>query len=217
MCIMVKQMNLDNRKKFNVEIRSFLGLTIINLVFGALAIAIGVSTVVNNIQYLMELSEISIIPSILVCIGGFVFLLGLYWIISSVEILDGITDITEEYKNFKGRITDDYFTSLIIRMMAQYRSNKTIIHRMVFIGRIGGHICIIAGIIEILFTLYNLNLSYITLDNLISIVGSVITLLLGFAIIIIVRYFNRYTKIWEKRLSDSNKTEKALQNAMGGT
>lgn len=210
-------MNLDNRKKFNVEIRSFFGLTIINLVFGALALALGVITVVNNINYLIELSEISFTPIVLICIGGFVFLMGLYWIISSVEILDGITDITEEYKIFKGKITDDYFTSLIIRMMAQYRSNKTIIHRMVFIGRIGGHIFIIAGIIEILLAFYNLNLSYIILDNVISIVGSVITLLLGFAIIIIVRYFNRYTKIWEKRLSDSNKIEKTLQNAMGGT
>ncbi len=209
-------MNLDIRKKFNVEIRSFLGLTIINLVFGALAMGLGVSTVVNNIPYLLELSGISILPIILVCIGGFVFLLGLYWIISSVEILDGITDITEQNKNFKEKITDDYFTRLIIRMMAQYRSNKTIIHRMMFIGRIGGYMFIIAGIINILLAFYNLNLSYITLDNLISIVGVVITLLLGFAIIIIVKYFNRYTKIWEKRLSDSNKIDETLQTVIEG-
>jgi len=209
-------MYFEDRKKFNVEIRSFLGLTIINLVFGALAMGLGVSTVVNNIPYLLELSGISILPIILVCIGGFVFLLGLYWIISSAEILDGITDITEQNKNFKEKITEDYFTSLIIRMMAQYRSNKTIIHRMMFIGRIGGYIFIIAGIIEIILAFYNLNLSYITLDNLISIVGVVITLTLGFAIIIIIRYFNRYTKIWEKRLSDSNKIDETLQSVIEG-
>jgi len=186
------------------------------MLFGALAMGLGVSTVVNNIPYLLELSGISILPIILVCIGGFVFLLGLYWIISSAEILDGITDITEQNKNFKEKITEDYFTSLIIRMMAQYRSNKTIIHRMMFIGRIGGYIFIIAGIIEIILAFYNLNLSYITLDNLISIVGVVITLTLGFAIIIIIRYFNRYTKIWEKRLSDSNKIDETLQSVIEG-
>jgi len=77
--------------KVQRELNSYQGLVILNIVFGGLAMAFGISFVVQSIS--MVQAQSLLIPQVALVVFGFVAAgISIRWLISSVELLDGVSD-----------------------------------------------------------------------------------------------------------------------------
>ena len=76
--------------RFKSELNSFFLLILLNLVFGALAMAFGVQFMVTSVQGLTGGQSLSLLRIVAGSLSMVSFGLGIAWIISSAEIFEGI-------------------------------------------------------------------------------------------------------------------------------
>ena len=196
-------------KKINDEIGSLTALSIVNLMFGGVAIAIGISNSVNHINLLKESIHISLTSVIFICFGIGLGIIGIYWIISSGNILDFTTDIHLERHKKKMSVTDESIISLIVQMIAFYRKNQKKIKRMIVMSMIGG--CLLLG-----FTLLSaINMLMkpsvgVVWSQYVQIIGLFLMLFLGIACFFIPRFFKKYASIWDGRMKEAENVERIL-------
>ena len=136
--------------KLNKQIIIFLGLSVVNIVFAAIALAFGIVLVVNHLFPLVETGIIRSISVGYILAGGCLAVIGFWWILPSVSIMDFITDLQFKSDKQKGKSDDEEEIGLIIRLLSHYRENDKKIKSMIFISRIGGSFFIINGIISVL-------------------------------------------------------------------
>ena len=110
--------------QFRKEIRHFFLISILNLVFAAIALGFGVQYIVTAILAQgadPAASGLRILTGAvaLVCIG-----LGTGWILATVRIFEGIVEIKDDLETEGTAITDHRLTCLIVRMLAHYRNNR---------------------------------------------------------------------------------------------
>jgi hypothetical protein len=206
-------MTQDIIKKIKDEIKSLTALSIVNIIFGALAIAIGVSTSVSNFNMLKESSQISLTPIISICFGIGIGIVGLYWLISSANILDFTTDIQLGIHTKKTPLTDERITSTIIQMIAFYRKNKKTIKQMNLMSMIGG--CLFIGFT--FFSAVNILMKPsgdILWLQYVQIIGLFLMFLLGIACFFIPRFFKRYASVWDGRMKEAEQVEQMLMEQM---
>lgn len=200
-------------KRIHDEIGSLTALSIVNIIFGALSIAIGVSTTINQLNFLMESAFFSFTSMISICLGGGIGIVGIYWIISSVSILDFTTDIQLEQHKNKMSVTDESITSLIVQMIAFYRKNKKTIQQMIVMSMIGG--CLFIGFT--LFSAINILLKPsvdVLWSQYVQIIGIFLMLSLGIACFFIPRFFKKYASIWDSRMKEADNIEQMLMEQM---
>jgi len=196
-------------KKINDEIGSLTALSIVNLMFGGVAIAIGISNSVNHINLLKESIQISLTSVIFICFGIGLGIIGIYWIISSGNILDFTTDIHLERHKKKMSVTDESIISLIVQMIAFYRKNQKKIKQMIVMSMIGG--CLLLG-----FTLLSaINMLMkpsvgVVWSQYVQIIGLFLMLFLGIACFFIPRFFKKYASIWDGRMKEAENVERIL-------
>ena len=207
-------MEMDTRKKFKDEVRSFFGLTILNLVFGALVLALGISLATTRVLDLIETGRLLAMPLILIGLGIIAIACGFYWIIKIAEIMDGIDDIKTAYDKLSKDSDQEPITCLIIQMMAYYRSNKSTISKMIVLGRIGGILFIIAGSIGIISSLVPIASDGLLWENISQIIGGIVAVGVGIAGLVVAHYFRIYSKVWDVRLQETMKIEDALQQKL---
>ncbi len=206
-------MEFETKEKFKVELRSFFGLTILNLVFGALGLALGMSLAITQLLDMIDSGQLQPLSVLLISLGVTAIAGGFYWIIKIAEIMDGIDDIKTAYDDL-GEGEQEPVTGLIIKMMARYRSDKQTISRMTVLGRMGGALFIIAGLLGVIIAGASIASSGFLVEHIGQLVGSITAFGVGIAGLLISRYFTIYTKVWDARLQETAKVEDALKQKL---
>jgi len=208
--------------QFRTEIRHFFLVSLINLVFAAIAIAIGVQYMVTAIigQTLNPLIPgFPVIPGFHIFTGAVAmvsFGLGIRWILSTVRIYEGIVTIKDDLTRNGDAITDERLTCLIVRMLAHYRDNRTTIRTMILVCTLGGVLFFVLGIANSLKVLSVTSTGFaFTVDNLLLIPAMLLTLGISLASLLSSYYFSRFSMVWERRLHEIGESECSLKQKLG--
>lgn len=199
--------------KFRRELRSFYALTIINIAFGGIAVALGINLVTQTILILMETQNLLLPELTFLVVGVLAFGIGIRWLLASAEILDGVTDIQDDYDKQKVKINDDTMTHLIVRMTSHYRENKVTIKYLSLFSKIAGVCFLVSGVNIII----NSILVGTPFNDIFTILGTIIYLVFGTCGIIIPYFLNQYSSIWDDRIQQSVLAESALDKELEGS
>jgi len=201
----------ETSQNFASELRSFFALCILNLVFGALILAFGVQYIVTSVLALVQggTSFGFVITQILA--WGAIAFLGLRWIVSSAEVMSGVTDIQEEFRALEEPVSGEILTGLIVRMMARYREHRKAIRLMTLVCTLGGALFLALGV-------WNLVQAGLTLGSggspYLSLLAAGINLTIGMVSLLLSSWFRRYSRAWDLRLAEASRSEEALRHAM---
>jgi hypothetical protein len=202
--------------RFRSELDSFFLLTLLNVVFGALAVAFAIQFIVTSI---LGLTDWSILPLSRIAAGAIsmiCFGLGLSWLISSVEIMDGIDDIRTEIKGRTSPISDEILISGIVRMIAHYREHKKTIRTMILVCTLGGFCFLALGILNGLeFASIGLTSGTFTLNSYLLIPSALLALGIAAASLLSSYYFKRFSRAWDLRQDGLSLSEHALAEKLG--
>jgi hypothetical protein len=202
----------ETMAKFQRELNSLQRLSIINVVFGGLAMSFGVAVGVQNILAMVQAQSLLLTQLVLVTLGFLATAISLRWVVSSAELLDSTTDMKDEYtEKKKTGIDDEGITGLIVKMMVYYRENKPTIKTMMLISRIAGVCFLISGAFNLATALINFMSGVPQLDVLTSIIGAGLSFTMAAASLVIPHFFSKYSKIWDYRLEETVKAEKELK------
>jgi hypothetical protein len=116
-----------------------------NIIFGGLAMAFGVSITVQSIFPMIDAQSILFPQIVYVVLGFSAAAVSIRWLVSNVEVLDGTDELRVEYSKRKQGLNEEGLASLIIKMMSYYRENKSTIKTMVLISRIAGGCFVVSG------------------------------------------------------------------------
>jgi hypothetical protein len=208
--------------QFRTEIRHFFLVSLLNLVFSAIAIAIGVQYIVTAIlgQTLdPTIPGFPVIPGIRLLTGVIAmccFGLGIRWILSTVRIFEGVVTIKDDLRRDGDPITDYRLTCLIVRMLAHYRDNGKTIRTMILVCTLGGVCFFVLGIANSLKVLSVTSGGFaFTLDNLLLIPAMLLTLGIALASLLSSYYFSKFSQTWDLRLHEIDESECTLKTALG--
>lgn len=208
--------------QFRTEIRHFFLVSLLNLVFAAIAIAIGVQYIVTAIIAQTidpAIPGFPVIPGLRIFTGAIAmccFGLGIGWILSTVRIYEGIVTVKDDLKKDGDAITGERLTCLIVRMLAHYRDNRKTIRTMILVCTLGGLCFFVLGIansVKIL-TISSGGFAF-TLDNLLLIPSMLLTLGISLASLLSSYYFSKFAQVWECRLHEIGESECALKTKLG--
>jgi hypothetical protein len=212
----------DTLSQFRTEIRHFFLISLLNLVFAAIAIAIGVQYVVAAIlaQTLDPfIPGFPVIPGFRILTGAIAlcsFGLGVSWILATVRIFSGIATIKKDLERNEGSLTGERLTCLIVRMLSHYRDNRTTIRTMVMVCTLGGLCFFVIGIANsIKFLSVSSGGFAFTLDNLLLIPAMLMTSGISLASLFSSWYFSQFAQVFEGRLHEIGEAECALKKKLG--
>jgi hypothetical protein len=207
-------MRTDVSPQFEDEIRSFWILSISNLVFAAITMAYGIMFIVTRLQEMAQAGSLLLMPLIMVIVGFAVAVLGIKWILASVEIFSSIEELKSAYDSKKGQMTPEDSTGFIIQMINQYRTNKATIRTMILVCTGGGFCFLVLGIMSsIEFVSAGLPSGMITLNYLL-IPSALLSLGIATVSLLCSYYFRRYASVWDMRLSEISRSENVLEKTM---
>jgi len=202
------------KTKCKNEIRSFFGLTLVNLVIAALIMALGIGLGVTQLLALVELGTIQLLPLLLISAGFIAAIAGVYWLIKTAEILDGVEDISSSCEQISKHDNQDQVTGVLVQMIAHYRKNQPIIDKMNILGRIGGVLFLAGGSLSLVYTVNTLLTSGIGIESISQLAGGIIAIGVGIGSLLIVKYFKRYSGVWVARLQEEHNIEEALKKKL---
>ena len=209
---MIKMEELKTKCKN--EIRSFFGLALVNLVIAALIMALGIGLGVTQLLALLELGKIELIPLLLISAGFIASIAGVFWLIKTAEILDGVEDINSTYEQISQHDNQDQITGVLVQMIAHYRKNQPIIDTMNILGRIGGVLFLVAGSLSLVYTVNTLLTSGIVIESISQLAGSIMAFGVGIGSLLIAKYFKRYSGVWVTRLQEEHNIQEALKKKL---
>ncbi len=196
--------------KIKREMRSFLALVIVSLMFGGLAMAFGVAAITNNALALTTTLSNVLLNVPLIVVGAFVAYLGIRYLISTAEVMSKFDEIQEE--PIEKNPTREKLTERIVKLMGLYRDEKPQITRMVSISKIAG-VCFIAyALIQTIIFIFSL-LTGAT-EVFFSVLGIISSFVMGAVGFIIPSFFKNYSVCWDKRLEKSAEAEKKIASFM---
>jgi hypothetical protein len=215
-------MHEQTLSQFRTEIRHFFLISLLNLVFAAIAIAIGVQYIVTAIigQTLDPvIPGFPVIPGmrmlsavIAMCSFG----LGIRWILSTVRIFKGTVTIKDDLRKGGNAITDNRLTCLIVRMLAHYRDNRRTIMTMILVCTLGGVCFFVLGMANSLKVLSISSGGFaFTVDSLLLIPAMLLTLGISLASLLSSYYFSKFAQVWDQRLHEIERSECALKQKLG--
>lgn len=207
-------MKTDVSQQFEDEIRSFWILSISNLVFAAITMAYGIMVIVTRLQEMVNAGTLLLVPLIMVIVGFAVAVLGIKWILASVEIFSSIEELKSAYDAKKGQMTPEDSTGFIIQMINQYRTNKATIRTMILVCTAGGCCFLVLGIMSsIEFVSAGLT-SGMTMLNYLLIPSALLSLGIATVSLLCSYYFRKYASAWDLRLSEISRSENVLEKTM---
>jgi hypothetical protein len=208
-------MNKNIIKQLDKEIFIFIGLSVVNIIFAAIALAMGISFIVNNLFHIIETGNYISLSLGYIIAGVGLACIGFWWILPSVSVMDFNTEIQFEFSKKKGKITDEKITSLIVNMISYYRENNRNIKRMIFISRIGGIFFIINGLVSTTDFIIKLNSSSIQIsDNLVQIGAIILIFSWGILSLFIPRFISKFANFWEYRIKKSQEAEELIRKTL---
>jgi len=207
-------MRKDVSPQFEDEIRSFWIVSILNLVFAAITMAYGIMFIVTRLQEMIQAGSLLLAPLIIVIVGFSAAVLGIKWILASVEIFSSIEELKSAYDAKKGVMTMEDTTGFIIQMINQYRTNRDTIRTMILVCTAGGCCFLVLGIMSsIEFVSAGLT-SGVTTLNYLLIPSALLSLGIAIVSLLCSYYFRKYTSVWDIRLSEISRLETILAKTM---
>jgi len=204
---------------FKTEIRHFFLISLLNLVFAAVTMAFGITTIVQQMIPVLEafpsVLSLNFSPIILI-VAGVAILVGFRWILASITIFEGVETLNDECAEKGSTITDEDLTGLIVRMLAHYRMNKDTIKTMILVCTLGGCCFFIFGIFNCIDYLTSRWIgAQFTIDAYFLIFSIIFAF--GFSITCLYssNYFSRFSAIWDLRLIEIEQSEGTLKKTMG--
>jgi hypothetical protein len=207
-------MNTNLSKAFEEEFLSFFALYVMNLVFAALTMAIGLAIVVQKL-----VSQPGSIPTgapaipfaVTIVLGGAAFVIGLVWITVTARLLKSVRVVRTAYRQKKKReLTPEDFTGMMVHMMTQYREQKRTVRAMVVICMAGGICYVVQGVLDIGQIIAGVAAGNVMQPVIPVIIAAAISLVIGGVSIRISKYFRRYAKVWDARLDALSRSENEL-------
>lgn len=198
--------------KVQRELNSYQGLVTLNIVFGALAMAFGISFIVQSILAMVQ-AQTLLLPQVLLVVVGFAAAgVAIRWLIASAELLDGVSDLKDDYN--KANTNDESTTGLLVKMTSHYRQNRPTIKTMMNISRIAGLCFLVAGAYTLALALTNLGPDVSSWQLFLQVLGSGFNFTMAGASFAIPHFFGKYSKVWDFRLKEASKAEKQLQKQL---
>jgi hypothetical protein len=201
--------------RFRRDLNSFFVVTLLNVVFAAQAIAIGVTYVLAAVLGTADLPAEPTFRMLAGVLALTSFGLGLAWIRSSARVLRGVALIRRPFRRRQGPASDEEITRGIVGMVAHYRENRSTVRTMVIVCIAGGIFFLAQGLAAILglaspFTgnLYGPGPSAL-------VASAVVNAGLGLVGLLSAYYFDRFSRSWDLRLEETARAEERLRNAMG--
>lgn len=195
------------------ELGSFYALMIINMVIGAVAMAMSISYSIQGILAMVNaIPNIGVLLSVpLIIISFAVFGIAIRWLLSSVEIFSDVQQIRREYGK-KELGEGNAITMAIMRTMAFYREQKPLFKRMMWVSRI-------AGILLLGLAIYGLFylLAYppaAPSEVIVSAASIAINLSLGSLAIYIPHLFSKLASSWGYRLEYEKQVDEELKHLL---
>lgn len=216
-------MNMNIKEQFQGELRTFFIISLMNLVFAALAIAFGVGIIVQQATPIVEGLKAGILPPlpsvmlIMLVLAAASFLLGLKWVTFSAKVFHGVQKIKKASDAQANHATDEEVTGLIIRMINHYREHKKIIEQMTLVCTLGGCCFLALGVMNSLeFFTTGPTSGTFTLDlhNYLLIPSALITLGMGLISLLNSFSFWKFSKVWDRRLEEIASSEGQLIRSM---
>lgn len=208
-------MTETTHSRFSRELVHFFIISILNVVFGALAMAFGIQYIVMSVLGLTGGDPLSLKQIVIAGLSMIAFGIGLSWIISSVEILEGIDDIRKSLNESPTPASEEITTCGIVRMIAHYRGHRKTIRTMILVCTMVGFCFLALGIISSieLFS-FSLSSGTITLNSLHLILSAILTM--GIALVSLVSsfYFSKFSKVWDIREGEISRAEQELADTM---
>lgn len=207
-------MNKNIIKQINKEILIFIGLSVVNIIFAAIALAMGVVLIVNNLFYLIESGQYIDLTLGYIIAGAGLALIGFWWILHSVSLMDFNTEIQFDFSKKKVDLTDEKITSIIVKMISYYRENSKNIKRMILISRAGGIFFIINGLLSTIDFILKLDSTFLITNNLMQIAGIILVFSWGILSFFIPRFISKFANFWEYRIKKSNEAEELIRKIL---
>jgi hypothetical protein len=201
-------------EKLKQEVNSFVGLALINIVFSAVAMGLGISTIISNITSMVTTQSVLFPQIVLIVIGVLASVFSIKWLISSAEMFEVSDELKEDYTKNK-TLDEEAQTGLIVKIMAYYRENKSTIKKMMWVSRIAGFCFLISGAYTIITAIINVITGVQLMDVWTQVLGAFINSAITAAGFIIPHFFGKYTKIWDKRIEKNAKAEVEFRRQLG--
>lgn len=203
---MIKNIN----KQIKKELYVFQGLSVVNIIFSAITLAIGIVLIVNNLFTLIETADFINYSTAYVIIGFGLAGIGFFWILPSASLLDFVTDIQFKYFN-KKTDNNEKITGLIIKMISYYREESNNIKKMIIISRLGGTFFLLNGIISSIDFFININSNFQISNHFIQIIGIILMFSWGILSFFIPRFIKKFATLWEARIKKSQEAEEIFK------
>jgi hypothetical protein len=202
--------------QLRTEIRHFIIICYLNIVFAALAMAFGISYLLTAVHGQTTGLASPLFRILIGTVSLISFGLGIQWLLSTLRVFGGIDAINDTLDAEGTAITGDRITCLIVQMLAHYRNNRKTIDTMIHVCTLGG-ICFfclgIAASLEVL-SVSSGNIVF-TLNNVLVISAMLLTFGIAFASLLSSGYFTKFSKAWDRRLHEIEASECALKTTLG--
>ncbi len=197
----------NTAQKLRRESNSLLGLSIINIISGAMVLAFASSALFPNIITMVNAKNILLPELALAILGGLAFAIGIRWLVATAEVLEISEQLKEGSKNKPE--DEDALTGVIVEAMANYREKRGTIKLMMAISRVAGVCFAIAGIYNIISAVI------VGGANLWLITGAIPNFAIAAAAFIIPYFFSKYSHVWDSRIKEIEKAESLLKQKLG--
>ena len=201
------------------EVRYLQALVLINLVYGAVALAICISAIVTTISpvFSMDLSALNslLTPQSVVTVVLATVILGLVgrWFIHSGEMFDAVENLEKARgevmtaHDAEGR--NERVISLIVELLSNYREHRGSIRAFRVLGAASGLLFIGLGLLTFFQTLL------VTPANMTqAVLNLAATIPTGLAGVYISHSLGKYQDAWDPRLIGASKAEEELKRLL---
>jgi hypothetical protein len=212
---LVKGMSVNTVQKLQHELTSLQGLTIVNLMCSALALAFGTYFLMPK---LVLAATTLTVPSVdqlgLMVLGGLAFAVAFRWLFSTIALLEPAFDLgsTLKERRKEGTLDDEALTGLIVALTAAYRENKPTLKLMVTISKIA---CVAFALMASWQLISLVFVGEVGMQLWLSLISAAVCYGVASASYLIFRSVEKYSLVWEQRLTQTAKAEVQLQNLLG--
>ena len=197
-----------------MEMQSFKGLIITNLIGGAFTIAFSISYAIPKVFPLLEGGALNIgqLPYIGVIAVGFV--VAINWITKSAELMGEHDEIVKELEGMDPS-DDEAVTGVIVQSLAFYRENQRKIQRLGILSRIVGAFLVLTAVPQVQALLagtYPLG-RWMALGQVFGLIAS---LGVGVAGLYVPTLLRKFAAKWDARLNSAEMAEEKLDRILQG-
>jgi hypothetical protein len=201
-------------KQFGTELTSFFVLVLLNLMLGALAMAIVIQIIITTLLQHFPVDIPSLLLSLLVVLFGLTGIgICIFWVMTSARILRGIKKVRNEYRYHAIPVQSEILTGWIVAVVAHYRENRPVIRRMTSISTLGGATFLALGVANFIegiqaFAVAGGGNGYL------AFLAAIINLTLGVGTLHFARGFRIYSDAWDLRIDRVMRDEESLQRTL---